>query len=91
MNDDPPSQQIDDLKGGLFTYIILAPLVAALFAERIDNVFVACVLFVSLVGTAYVWLRTRLEQLERSVREQEDKLEKLTRRLEFNPQETTDL
>ncbi len=74
---DPPSQQLDELKAAIFTYVVLAPLLSALFAEKIDNMFVACLLFVGLVGTAFVYLRNRLEKLEASLKEQERKLMEL--------------
>lgn len=74
---DLPSQQLDELKTGIFLYVVLAPLMSALFADKIDNIFVACVLFVGLVGTSFVYLRNRLEKLEESLKEQERKLMEL--------------
>jgi hypothetical protein len=82
---DPPSQQIDELKNRLFMYVILAPLISALFAQRIDSVFIACALFVGAVGTFFSWLHTRLDILEKSVREQEERLAELTRERESRP------
>jgi hypothetical protein len=86
MVQDPPSRQIDELKSGLFIYVILAPLISALFAERIDSVFIACALFVGVVGTFFSWLRTRLDILEKSVREQEERLTELTENRETRPE-----
>jgi hypothetical protein len=74
---DLPSQQLDELKAVIFTYVILAPLLSALFAEKIDNMFVVCLLFVGLVGTAFVYLKNRLGQLEESLKEQERRLMEL--------------
>ena len=50
---DLPSQQLDELKTVIFMYVVMAPLLSALFADKIDNFFVACLLFVGLVGTAF--------------------------------------
>jgi hypothetical protein len=72
-----PSQQLDELKTVIFTYIVMAPLLSALFADKIDNFFVACLLFVGVVGTAFVHLRNRLGKLEESLKEQESRLMKL--------------
>jgi hypothetical protein len=74
---DLPSQQLDELKAVIFTYVILAPLLSALFAEKIDNLFVVCLLFVGLVGTAFVYLKNRLGQLEESLKDQERRLMEL--------------
>ena len=74
---DRPSQQLDELKTVIFTYIVMAPLLSALFADKIDNVFVACLLFVGVVGTAFVHLRNRLGKLEESLQEQERRLMEL--------------
>ncbi|HMK35137.1 MAG TPA: hypothetical protein VK463_08735 [Desulfomonilaceae bacterium] len=69
-----PSEQLDELKTVIFTYIIMAPLLSALFADKIDNVFVACVLFVGLVGGSFLYIKKRMELLEQSLKEQEQKL-----------------
>ena len=74
---DPPSQQIDELKTVIFMYIVMAPLLSALFADKIDNFFVACLLFVGLVGTAFAHLRNRLRKLEETFKEQERRLREL--------------
>jgi hypothetical protein len=74
---DLPSQQLDELKTVIFTYVVMAPLLSALFADKIDNIFVACLLFVGLVATAFVHLRNRLGKLEESLKEQERRLMKL--------------
>jgi len=78
MTHDPPSRQLDELKTLLFPYIVLGPLLSALFANQIDNVFVACLLFVGMVGSAFFGFRKRYEMIEKSVREQEEKLVELT-------------
>jgi hypothetical protein len=78
MTHDPPSRQLDELKSMLFPYVVLGPLLAALFANQIDNVFIACLLFVGMVGSAFFGFRKRYEMIERSVREQETKLVELT-------------
>lgn len=75
--EDLPSQQLDELKATIFTYVVLAPLLSALFAEKIDNMFVVCMLFVGLVGTAFIYLRKRLGQLEESLKQQERRLMEL--------------
>ena len=41
-----PSKQLDELKSVIFTYVLLAPLSSALFADKIDNIFVVCLFFV---------------------------------------------
>ena len=74
-----PSQQLDELKSVIFTYVLLAPLLAALFSDKIDNIFVVCLLFVGFVGTAFVYFRNRLSQLEESLKDQERRLTKLDR------------
>jgi hypothetical protein len=91
MPNEQASQQIDELKTLLYSYVTLGPLVSALFANRIDNTFVACCLFVAFVGTGFVWIKKRIETLEQSVREQEERLEKLSRLLERAPEETEDV
>jgi len=68
---DLPSQQLDELKTMIFTYVVMAPLLSALFADKIDNIFVACLLFVGLVGSFFVYFRNRLRRLEESLKEQE--------------------
>ena len=74
---DLPIRQLDELKTFIFTYVVLAPLLAALFADKIDSMFIACLLFVGLVGTAFIHLKNRLEQLEKSVKDQERRLMEL--------------
>ncbi len=75
-----PTEQIENLRTFLYTYIVLGPLLSALFAEHIDNRFFACTLFVALVMGALSWVRKRLVQLEDSLREQERKLGELSAR-----------
>jgi hypothetical protein len=77
MTHDPPSRQLDEMKTLLFPYIVLGPLLSALFANQIDNVFVACLLFVGMVGSAFYGFRKRYETIEKSVREQEERLVEL--------------
>jgi hypothetical protein len=71
---DLPSRQLDGLKTVIFTYVVMAPLLSALFAEKIDNIFVACLLFVGLVGTAFVYLKNQMGILEESLKDQERRL-----------------
>jgi hypothetical protein len=71
VNHNLPGQQLENLKTFLYTYIVMAPLLSALFAEHIDSWFFACVLFVALVGGAFSWVRSRLDELEQSLRDQE--------------------
>lgn len=80
MTHDPPSRQLDELKAMLFPYIVLGPLLSALFANQIDNVFIACLLFVGMVGSAFFGFKKRYEIIEKSVQEQEAKLVELTGR-----------
>jgi nitrate reductase NapE component len=70
----PPSQQLDELKTFIFMYIVMAPLLSALFADKIDNKFVVCLLFVALVGTAVIHVKNKLDILEESLKEQEKRL-----------------
>ncbi len=77
MKKDPPLQQLEEIKAFLFPYLIIGPLVAALFAERIDNLFVACFVFVVVVGFAFSWVRKKLLVLEELIREQDDRLREL--------------
>jgi len=56
---------------------VMAPLLSALFADKIDNVFVACLLFVGLVGMSFVFLKRRLEKLDEAIKEQERRLMEL--------------
>jgi hypothetical protein len=74
---DLPSQQLDELKTAIFTYVVIAPLIAALFADKIDNIFLVCLLFVGLVGSALVYFRNRLGELEESLKRQEQRLREL--------------
>jgi hypothetical protein len=82
MPNELPSRQIDELKTLVYSYVTLGPLVAALFANRIDNVFAACFLFVCFVGAAFLGIRKRMDTLEQSVRDQEARLEKLSQLLQ---------
>ena len=74
---DLPSRQLDELKTVVFMYVVMAPLLSALFADKIDNIFVACLLFVGLVGMSFVHFRNRMEKLEESLKEQERRLMEL--------------
>jgi len=78
MNDAPPSTQLDELKTFLFPYVIIGPLLSAFFAQQIDSVFFVCLLFVLLIGTAFYWFKKRLDLLEKTILEQERRLEELT-------------
>jgi hypothetical protein len=78
MTHDPPSRQLDELKTMLFPYIVLGPLLSALFANQIDNIFVACLLFLGMVGSAYFGFKKRYDMIEKSVQEQEQELVELT-------------
>jgi hypothetical protein len=69
-----PGQLIEELKAFLYPYIVIGPLVSALFADKIDNVAVACLLFVGFVGAAFNWFSKRIQLLEAAVRELENKL-----------------
>jgi len=82
VQDSSPLQQLENLKTFLFTYIVLGPLLAALFSEHIDNWFLACVLFVALVTGALSWVRSHLAMLEESLREQERRLDELSTRVD---------
>ncbi len=75
MHPDPPSHLLDDIKGRLYAYILLGPLLSALFAEKIDNQLVSCLAFLGLVGSAFWWFRNRLDVLDREVRQLEEELE----------------
>jgi hypothetical protein len=74
---DPPSLQLDELKTVLFPYIVMAPLLSALFADKIDSVFVACLLLVGFVGTCFAHFKNRFEKLEESLKELEQRLSEL--------------
>ena len=76
--EDLPSRQLDELKTFVFAYVVLAPLLSALFADKIDSMFVVCLLFVGLVGTAFIHFKNRIEQLEKSLKEQERRLMELS-------------
>jgi len=69
-----PSQQLDELRTFIFTYVFLAPLLSALFADKIDNIFVVCVLFVGIVGPASLYLHRRMSELEETLKDQERRL-----------------
>ncbi len=82
VQDSSPLQQLENLKTFLFTYIVLGPLLAALFSEHIDNWFFACGLFVALVMGALSWVRNRLATLEKSLQEQERILDEISRQMD---------
>lgn len=75
----PPSRQLDELKTLIFTYLLVAPLLSAWFALRIDSELVACLLFVGLIAAVSLHLRNRLGRLEEALIEQERRLEELER------------
>ncbi len=74
---DLPSQQLEELETVIFMYVMMAPLLSALFADKIDNMFVACLLFLALVGASFVYLKTRLGKLGESLKELERRLMEL--------------
>jgi hypothetical protein len=76
-DNDLPSQQLVELEPLIFMYVLMAPLLSALFADKIDNTFVACLLFVALVGGCFINLRNRLKKLTKSLKEQERRLAEL--------------
>ena len=85
VDDNTPNRQLDELKTFLFAYMVMAPLLSALFAEHIDNRIVACALFVGLVGGSFFWVRQRVVRLEESLREQERRL------AEFSAEQDTEV
>lgn len=74
MTEDSPGRLLEDLKAFLYPYIVMGPLISALFANSIDNVLAACLLFVGVVGTAFFWFNRRIQQIEAAVKELEDEL-----------------
>ena len=76
---------MDELKGLLFPYVIIGPLLSAFFAQQIDNIFVVCLLFVLLVGSAFFSFKKRVDLLEKSILEQERRLAELTGGAEDDP------
>ena len=77
--DYSPIEKLEDVRTFIFTYIILGPLLSALFAEQIDNRFVVALIFVIAVGAALTWTRNRMAELERSIRDQEERIVDLCR------------
>ncbi len=69
-----PSEHLEQLKTSIYLYVVIGPLISALFADKIDNFFVACLLFVGFVGTAFLYLRNELGKLQESIKAQEKKL-----------------
>jgi hypothetical protein len=80
MMEHSPSSLIEDLKTFLYPYIVIGPLISALFANSIDNLFAACLAFVAFVGTAFFWFNKRIQLLEEAVRDLEKKLGDLEKR-----------
>lgn len=80
MIDRAPSRLLEDLKTFLYPYIVIGPLISALFANSIDNLFAACLAFVAFVGTAFFWFSKRMQELEESVRDMEQRLQELEKR-----------
>lgn len=64
-------EKLEDVRTFVFTYIIIGPLLSALFSEHIDNRFVVALIFVIAVGAALTWTRNRMAELERSIRDRE--------------------
>jgi Na+/melibiose symporter-like transporter len=77
LTENSVSRQFDELKTFLLTYVLIAPLLSALFAEHIDNKFIACILFVGLVGTAFCWFRRRLADLDEWIQEMVSRIDDL--------------
>jgi hypothetical protein len=75
-----PSRLLEDLKTFLYPYIVIGPLISALFANSIDNLFAACLAFVAFVGTAFYWFNKRVQLLEDAVRDMEKRLHELEKR-----------
>ena len=90
MTDSSPFQQLEELRTFVFAYMILGPLLSALFAEHIDNRFVVAVIFVILVGAAVGWTRKRMLELEASIRDREERIMLLCRELETDSNNETD-
>lgn len=72
-----PTQQLEELRTIIYMYVVFAPLLSALFADKIDNIFIVCLLFVGLVGVSLVSFKNRMERLDELLKEQERRLEEL--------------
>lgn len=88
-----PIDRLEEIKTFVFTYILIGPLLSALFAEEIDSRFVVAVIFVVGIGAALTWTRNRMAELEESIRDQERRLLELIREREERsmPQEVDQL
>ena len=73
----PPSRQLDELKTLIYTYLLIAPLLSAWFALKIDSELVAFLMFVGLIAAVFVHLRNRFGRLEESLTAHERRLEEL--------------
>jgi len=80
--DYSPIEKLEDVRTFVFTYMVIGPLLSALFAEHIDNRFVVALIFVIAVGFALTWTRNRMAELERSIRDQQERIVDLCRELD---------
>lgn len=80
--DYSPIEKLDEVRTFVFTYMVIGPLLSALFAEHIDNRFVVALIFVIAVGFALTWTRNRMAELENSIRDREERNVDLCRELE---------
>jgi len=71
MTEESPGRLLEDLKAFLYPYIVIGPLISALFANQIDNLLAACLLFVGFVGTAFYWFSKRIQAIEMSIKDLE--------------------
>lgn len=90
VTDRTPFQQLEELRTFVFAYMILGPLLSALFAQHIDNRFIVAAIFVTSVATAVGWTRNRMAELETSIRDREEKILLLCRELEGEPDSERD-
>ena len=69
------SFMLERIKGYLYVYIVLVPLLTALFARQIDSDSVSFVASLVLVGGAFWWFRRELERLGLQVQRLEEELD----------------
>jgi len=74
MTQESPGRLLEDLKAFLYPYIVIGPLISALFASKIDNLLAACLLFVGFVGTAFYWFSKKIQVIELSIQDLESRL-----------------
>jgi hypothetical protein len=77
--DYSPIEKLEDVRTFVFTYIVIGPLLSALFAEHIDNRLAVALIFVIAVGAALTWTRNRMAELESSIRDREERIAALCR------------